>query len=313
MWGRFPLTKVVIRVLEIAGAGLTSAVVAYLLGRTEPPPPAPAPAVVQLAPSDQEMIRTVHSDQAALLDQLRSEADARKKMQVASQATSQQATSQQATPQVAAPETSPQQTALQATMPQAATPQAAPQQATPPQPLLTNEVAVSATDLAVASAPAAKPEKSAQASTRREQKPERVRAIDSKPEAKSESNKTEANKTEANKTEANKTEANKTEAKPRLKVAPRGDEVPHSRPMPGVVVEAVARNASQREVVAAPVLVAPPPPPVASAPPPENDGVLSSTLRGITAWILPSRDRVPMPDQNAARPPKAVGEFQSSM
>ena len=39
MWGRFPLTRVIIRVLEIAGAGLTSALVAYLLGRAEPPPP----------------------------------------------------------------------------------------------------------------------------------------------------------------------------------------------------------------------------------------------------------------------------------
>src|SRR5215475_5805265 len=79
-WGmgaRFPwLTKVVIRVLEIAGAGLTSALVAYLLGRTDapaPPPPPQVPAVVHLAPADEEMIRSVRNDQAALLDQLRNE------------------------------------------------------------------------------------------------------------------------------------------------------------------------------------------------------------------------------------------------
>jgi hypothetical protein len=57
MWGRFPLTRVVIRVLEIAGAGLTSALVAYLLGRADTPPPAPPLGVVQLAPTDEEMIR----------------------------------------------------------------------------------------------------------------------------------------------------------------------------------------------------------------------------------------------------------------
>jgi hypothetical protein len=47
---------------------LTSALVAYLLGRTEPPPPAPPPGVVHLAPADEELIRSVRSDQAALLD-----------------------------------------------------------------------------------------------------------------------------------------------------------------------------------------------------------------------------------------------------
>jgi hypothetical protein len=305
MWGRFPLTKVAIRVLEIAGAGLTSAVVAYLLGRTEPAPPVPPPVVVHLAPSDQEMIRTVHGDQTALLEQLRSEADARKKIQgtsqVASQATPPVAAAESVPPQ-AAPQTAvsqlttPDATTSQATAAQAAAPQqAAPQQMTP-QPGLTTDVAVSASDIAAASAPVAQPDKSLQTSARREQKPERARVVDTKHEA-------------------SKSEL-KPESKPRAKAAARADE-PQARPMPGVVVEAVARNAAQREreAVAAPVLAAPPPPPppVASAPPPESDGVLSSTLRGITAWILPSRDRVPMPDQNATRPPKAVGEFQSSM
>jgi hypothetical protein len=275
MWGRFPLTRVVIRVLEIAGAGLTSALVAYLLGRTEPTPPAPPPAVVHLAPSDEEMIRTVRSDQAALLDQLRNDADSRKKTQIAPEATPQVAS--QAAPQV---------------MPQQVTPQQAAQQA-----VLTTEVAVSASDLAVASAPVAKPDKSVQASTRRDQKPERVRVVETKPDAKVDT----------------RTEA-KVDTKPRLKVeprvAPRAEEPAQGRPMPSVVVDAVARNAGQRDVVAAPVPVAPPP--VASAPAPESETGLGSTLKGITAWILPSRDRVPVPDQGAVRPPKPVGEFQQN-
>ena len=237
MWGRFPLTRVVIRVLEIAGAGLTSALVAYLLGRTDTPPPAPPLGVVQLAPTDEEMIRSVRSDQAALLDQLRNDADARKKPQIAYQAIPPQAT---------------------------------------PQMVATN-VAVSATDLVIASAPA-KSEKSVQASTRRDEKPERVRVVDAKLRLK---------------------------AEPRI--APRAEEVPQTRPLAGVVVDGAARNVGQRDVAAAPA-----PTPVASAPGPDSDAGLSSALRGITARLLPSRDRLPVPDQGAVRPPMPVGEFQQS-
>jgi hypothetical protein len=233
MWGRFPLTRVVIRVLEIAGAGLTSALVAYLLGRTDTPPPAPPLGVVQLAPTDEEMIRSVRSDQAALLDQLRNDADARKKPQIAYQAIPPQAT---------------------------------------PQMVATN-VAVSATDLVIASAPA-KSEKSVQASTRRDEKPERVRVVDAKLRLK---------------------------AEPRI--APRAEEVPQTRPLAGVVVDGAARNVGQRDVAAAPA-----PTPVASAP--DSDAGLSSALRGITARLLPSRDRLPVPDQGAVRPPMPVGELQ---
>jgi hypothetical protein len=290
MWGRFPLTRVVIRVLEIAGAGLTSALVAYLLGRTEPTPPAPPPAVVHLAPSDEEMIRTVRSDQAALLDQLRNDADSRKKTQITPEATPQVAS--QAAPQVMPQQVTPQQAAPQQAAPQQAAPQQAAQQA-----VLTTEVAVSASDLAVASAPVSKPDKSVQASTRRDQKPERVRVVETKPDAKVDT----------------RTEA-KVDTKPRPKVeprvAPRAEELAQGRPMPSVVVDAVARNAGQRDVVAAPVPVAPPP--VASAPAPESETGLGSTIKGITAWILPSRDRVPVPDQGAVRPPKPVGEFQQN-
>jgi hypothetical protein len=132
---------------------------------------------------------------------------------------------------------------------------------------------------------------------RRDQKPERVRVVETKPDAKVDT----------------RTEA-KVDTKPRPKVeprvAPRAEELAQGRPMPGVVVDAVARNAGQRDVVAAPVPVAPPP--VASAPAPESETGLGSTLKGITAWILPSRDRVPVPDQGAVRPPKPVGEFQQN-
>ena len=237
MWGRFPLTRVVIRVLEIAGAGLTSALVAYLLGRTDTPPPAPPLGVVQLAPTDEEMIRSVRSDQAALLDQLRNDADARKKPQIAYQAIPPQATAQ----------------------------------------MVATNVAVSATDLVIASAPA-KSEKSVQASTRRDEKPERVRVVDAKLRLK---------------------------AEPRI--APRAEEVPQTRPLAGVVVDGAARNVGQRDVA---VAAAPAPTPVASAPGPDSDAGLSSALRGITARLLPSRDRLPVPDQGAVRPPMPVGELQ---
>jgi hypothetical protein len=271
-------------VIEIAGAGLTSALVAYLIGRIEPGQPAPPPAVVHLAPSDEQMIRAVHSDQAALLDQLRN-AEARKTQATTSQAASQ--ATPPATSEAASQASPPAELQATAQMTPQATAQVAP-------PAAVVEVAVSATDLAIASAPVPKPDKSAQAPMRRDQKSERVRVVDAK------------------------ADLNKADVKPRPKVeprvAPRAEELTQGRPMPGVVVDAVARNAAQRDVVAAPTS-APPlvaPPPVASAPPPESDGVLSSTLRGITAWILPSRDRMPMPDQNATRPPKAVGEFQQS-
>jgi hypothetical protein len=162
---------------------------------------------------------------------------------------------------------------------------------------LTTDVAVSASDLAVASAPVAKTDKSAQAPMRRDQKPERLRVVETKPDAKVDT----------------RTEA-KVDTKPRPKVeprvAPRAEELAQARPMPGVVVDAVARNAAQRDVVAAPAAVAAPV--AASAPAPENETGLTSTLKGITAWILPSRDRVPVPDQGAVRPPRPVGEFQQN-
>jgi hypothetical protein len=39
-------------------------------------------------------------------------------------------------------------------------------------------------------------------------------------------------------------------------------------------------------------------------------GLFTATFRNLTAWLLPSRNRTPVPDAGAARPPMPVGEFQ---
>ena len=202
---------------------------AYVIGRTEPPPPAPLPAVVHLAPSDEEMIRKVRSDQAALLDQLRNNSDARK-------------------PQVAS----------------RAMPPAVPG----------IDMAMSASDLPTASTPV-KPAKSASAVARRD---ERARLVDAKPRVKIE---------------------------PR--VEPRPEELLQVRPATGT--DPAVRNLAQRDVPASTPAA---PAPVEPAPAAEGDAGLTSTLKGITARLLPSRDRLPVPDQSALRPPMPVGEFQHS-
>src|SRR5216683_3515025 len=107
MPSRLPsLSRVAIRALEIAGAGLTSALVAYLIGRVETPAPPPPqlPAVVHLAPADEEMMRSVRNDQAALLERLRNDPQA-PKTQVAPQVASvlQVPSPQAASVQAAAP------------------------------------------------------------------------------------------------------------------------------------------------------------------------------------------------------------------
>jgi hypothetical protein len=147
------LSRVAIRTLEIAGAGLTSAVVAFLLGRVDTPAPAPPPlpAVVHLAPADEEMIRSVRNDQAALLEQLRNDSQPRT-AQVASQVAS---VAQIPSPAVASP-----------TIP---SPAVASPTVAPPWPA----------DVPTPSV-VAKPVKSAQAAVRRDHKPERARVADSK-------------------------------------------------------------------------------------------------------------------------------------
>ncbi|MGA6967986.1 MAG: hypothetical protein WBZ51_30755, partial [Xanthobacteraceae bacterium] len=81
MLGRFPhLSKVMIKILEIGGAGCASAIAASLLGSAhEPahPPAAMPPAVVQLAPADEQMIKRVRDESAALVEKLRTATDPR--------------------------------------------------------------------------------------------------------------------------------------------------------------------------------------------------------------------------------------------
>jgi hypothetical protein len=146
------LSRVAIRTLEIAGAGLTSAVVAFLLGRVDTPAPAPPPlpAVVHLAPADEEMIRSVRNDQAALLEQLRNDSQPRKG-QVASQV---------ASVAIPSPAVAP---------PTVAAPDVASPTVAPPWPADVPTLSV-----------VAKPVKNPQAAVRRDHKPERARVADAK-------------------------------------------------------------------------------------------------------------------------------------
>jgi hypothetical protein len=81
MLGRFPhLSKVMIKILEIGGAGCASAVAASLLGSAHEPAHPPAvmpPAVVRLAPADEQMIKHVRDESAALVEKLRTATDPR--------------------------------------------------------------------------------------------------------------------------------------------------------------------------------------------------------------------------------------------
>jgi hypothetical protein len=71
MYGRFPhLSAFAKKFLEVCGAGLASGVIALLIGQTDKPA-APLSAVVYLSPADEQMIKVMHDDQAALLQRLR--------------------------------------------------------------------------------------------------------------------------------------------------------------------------------------------------------------------------------------------------
>src|SRR5262249_2938159 len=92
------------------------------------------------------------------------------------------------------------------------------------------------------------------------------------------------------------------EAKPRVeaKVEPhalerRAEELLQTRPA----------NSNASAPAAAPA-------PVAQAPAGNEPGLLPQTFKKVTAWLLPSRDRMPVPDASAARPPMPVHEFQSN-
>jgi hypothetical protein len=78
MLTRFPrISRVATKLLEISGAACASALAAVLLGNMrEPAQPTVAPAVVRLAPADEQMIRYVREEGAALVEQLRTASDA---------------------------------------------------------------------------------------------------------------------------------------------------------------------------------------------------------------------------------------------
>jgi hypothetical protein len=88
MLARFPrLSKLAIKILEIGGAGVASAVAASLLGTAHEPARAPEsmpPAIVRLAPADEQMIRHVRDESVALVEKLRTAADAQSTVGAAS-------------------------------------------------------------------------------------------------------------------------------------------------------------------------------------------------------------------------------------
>jgi hypothetical protein len=61
------VSKFAVKFIEVAGAGLASALCAYLLGHIErPPAPAPAPAVVYLSPTAADTLREDHARLATI-------------------------------------------------------------------------------------------------------------------------------------------------------------------------------------------------------------------------------------------------------
>jgi hypothetical protein len=76
--GRFAfLSRVGVKFVEVAGAGLASAACAYFLGLVGQQPPAPPPAIVQVMPSEDAM-RMARDDHALLAALVRKETEARK-------------------------------------------------------------------------------------------------------------------------------------------------------------------------------------------------------------------------------------------
>jgi hypothetical protein len=201
---------------------------------------------VHLAPTDEEMLRSVRNDQAALLEQLRNETQKAQADQPRSDA--QKAQADQLRNQV--------QKALAALEASADNQIQAPSAAAKPAKL--------AQETKSAPSPTQGP---AQSNTptvvHREAKPERARPVEAKP---------------------------RVEAK----VEPRAEELTQTRPVNNntfVPAAAPAQIAQAR---------------VAQAPAENEPGLLTQTFKKVTAWLLPSRDRVPVPDASAARPPMPV-------
>jgi type IV secretory pathway VirB10-like protein len=65
--------------VEVAGAGLASAVCAYGLGQLREPPPPPPPPIVQVVPASDDAMRMARNDHALLTEFIRKEAEGQKK------------------------------------------------------------------------------------------------------------------------------------------------------------------------------------------------------------------------------------------
>jgi hypothetical protein len=77
---KFPyLSRFVCKILEVAGAGLASAIAGFLLGHmsTPPAPPVPAPMAVRFAPADEEMVRLKPNEHARLVEFLQNDMQTR--------------------------------------------------------------------------------------------------------------------------------------------------------------------------------------------------------------------------------------------
>src|SRR5262249_27846086 len=124
---------------------------------------------------------------------------------------------------------------------------------------------------------------------RREPKPEHVRLLDSASEAKSEF-----------KPETTKPTRPRGEA--------RLDEASQQRP----TGSNAADQALQRPVAPSIANSNLPQATATSVPVEESETGFIPALKGLTGRLLPSRDRLPMPEGGALRPPAPVGEFQQS-
>jgi len=76
------LSRFVCKILEVAGAGLASAIAGFLLGHMGTPPAPAAPAAVRFASADEEMVRLERNEHARLVELLQDDTQARNASEV---------------------------------------------------------------------------------------------------------------------------------------------------------------------------------------------------------------------------------------
>ncbi len=76
------LSRFVCKILEVAGAGLASAIAGFLLGHMGTPPAAPAPAAARFVSADEEMARLERNEHARLVELLQNDTQARNASEV---------------------------------------------------------------------------------------------------------------------------------------------------------------------------------------------------------------------------------------